>query len=238
MQRLDRILSEAGVASRKELRAIIRAGRAAVNGAVVTDESRKFDETVVCVTVDGEPVRLRGPVLIMLHKPAGYLTAADDPKAKTVMELVPEVYRKLGVMPVGRLDKDTEGLLLLTNDGELTHRLLSPRYHVHKRYLARVDGDLSPADVSAFAAGMTLPDGLACLPAGLELLPQPRTCIVTLREGKFHQVKRMLAACGAPVLYLKRLSMGPLTLPDDLPPGAYRLLTDEEISALYRVCAM
>ena len=124
MQRLDRILSEAGVASRKELRAIIRAGRAAVNGAVVTDESRKFDETVVCVTVDGEPVRLRGPVLIMLHKPAGYLTAADDPKAKTVMELVPEVYRKLGVMPVGRLDKDTEGLLLLTNDGDLAHRIL------------------------------------------------------------------------------------------------------------------
>ena len=101
-----------------------------------------------------------------------------------------------------------------------------------------MDGDLSPVDVSAFAAGMTLPDGLVCLPAGLELLPQPRICIVTLREGKFHQVKRMLAACGAPVLYLKRLSMGPLTLPDDLLPGAYRLLTDEEISALYRVCAM
>ena len=140
MQRLDRILSEAGVASRKELRAIIRAGRAAVNGAVVTDESRKFDETVVCVTVDGEPVRLRGPVLIMLHKPAGYLTAADDPKAKTVMELVPEVYRKLGVMPVGRLDKDTEGLLLLTNDGDLAHRILSPRHGVWKRYYAEHEG--------------------------------------------------------------------------------------------------
>ena len=117
MQRLDRILSEAGVASRKELRAIIRAGRVSVDGAVVTDESLKFDETAVRVTVDGSPVRLRGPVLIMLNKPAGYLTAADDPKAKTVMELVPEQYRKLGVMPVGRLDKDTEGLLLLTNDG-------------------------------------------------------------------------------------------------------------------------
>ena len=155
-----------------------------------------------------------------------------------MLELLPPELRRIDLAPVGRLDKDTEGLLLLTNDGELTHRLLSPRYHVDKRYLARVDGDLSPADVSAFAAGMTLPDGLVCLPAGLELLSQPRTCIVTLREGKFHQVKRMLAACGAPVLYLKRLSMGPLTLPDDLPPGAYRLLTDEEISALYRVCAM
>ena len=123
MQRLDRILSEAGVASRKELRAMIRAGRVTVDGAAVTDESRKFDETAVRVTVDGSPVRLRGPVLILLHKPAGYLTAADDPKAKTVMDLVPEAYRKLGVMPVGRLDKDTEGLLLLTNDGDLAHRI-------------------------------------------------------------------------------------------------------------------
>ena len=128
MQRLDRILSEAGVASRKELRAMIRAGRVTVDGAAVTDESRKFDETAVRVTVDGSPVRLRGPVLILLHKPAGYLTAADDPKAKTVMDLVPEAYRKLGVMPVGRLDKDTEGLLLLTNDGDLAHRILSPRH--------------------------------------------------------------------------------------------------------------
>ena len=134
MQRLDRILSEAGVASRKELRAMIRAGRVTVDGAAVTDESRKFDETAVCVTVDGSPVRLRGPVLILLHKPAGYLTAADDPKAKTVMDLVPEAYRKLGVMPVGRLDKDTEGLLLLTNDGDLAHRILSPRHGVWKRY--------------------------------------------------------------------------------------------------------
>ena len=136
MQRLDRILSEAGVASRKELRAMIRAGRVTVDGAAVTDESRKFDETAVRVTVDGSPVRLRGPVLILLHKPAGYLTAADDPKAKTVMDLVPEAYRKLGVMPVGRLDKDTEGLLLLTNDGDLAHRILSPRHGVWKRYYA------------------------------------------------------------------------------------------------------
>ena len=136
MQRLDRILSEAGVASRKELRAIIRAGRVTADGAVVTDESRKFDEAAVHIAVDSQPVRLRGPVLIMLHKPAGYLTAADDPKAKTVMELVPDEYRRLGVMPVGRLDKDTEGLLLLTNDGDLAHRILSPRHGVWKRYYA------------------------------------------------------------------------------------------------------
>ena len=128
-------------------------------------------------------------------------------------------------------------MLLLTNDGELAHRLLSPKYHVDKRYLARVDGELSATDAEAFARGMTLGDGLECLPAGLELLPG-HACIVTLREGKFHQVKRMLAARGAPVLYLKRLSMGPLVLEDSLAAGAYRLLRAEEILALYRVCGL
>ena len=156
------------------------------------------------------------------------LTATEDRRQPTVLELLPPELRRIDLAPVGRLDKDTEGLLLLTNDGELTHRLLSPRYHVDKRYLARVDGDLSPADVSAFAAGMTLPDGLVCLPAGLELLPQPRTCIVTLREGKFHQVKRMTEAVGKKVVYLKRISMGVLTLPDDLKKGECRQLTAEE----------
>ena len=174
MQRLDRILSEAGVASRKELRAMIRAGRVTVDGAAVTDESRKFDETAVRVTVDGTPVRLRGPVLIMLNKPAGYLTAADDPKAKTVMELVPDEYRRLGVMPVGRLDKDTEGLLLLTNDGDLAHRILSPRHGVWKRYYAEHEGQTGAEDVRAFEQGLVLADGLHCLPARLTPLPGGR----------------------------------------------------------------
>ena len=173
----------------------------------------------------------------MLHKPAGVLTATEDRKQPTVLDLLPPELRRIGLAPVGRLDKDTEGLLLLTNDGELAHRLLSPKYHVEKRYFARVDGELSAADTEAFARGMTLGDGLECLPAGLEVLPD-RVCIVTLREGKFHQVKRMLAARGAPVLYLKRLSMGPLTLDDSLAAGAYRLLRAEEILALYRACGL
>ena len=185
MQRLDRILSEAGVASRKELRAMIRAGRVTVDGAAVTDESRKFDETAVRVTVDGSPVRLRGPVLILLHKPAGYLTAADDPKAKSIMDLVPEAYRKLGVMPVGRLDKDTEGLLLLTNDGDLAHRILSPRHGVWKRYYAEHEGTAGPADVRAFEAGLVLADGLHCLPAKLTPLGPGRS-VVEVQEGKYH----------------------------------------------------
>lgn len=237
MERLDKLLAGTGRWSRREVKELVRRGQVRVDGVIAATAEQKIDPSAA-VTVAGETVALGGCTYLLLHKPAGVLTATEDRRQPTVLELLPPELRRIDLAPVGRLDKDTEGLLLLTNDGELTHRLLSPRYHVDKRYLARVDGDLSPADVSAFAAGMTLPDGLVCLPAGLELLPQPRTCIVTLREGKFHQVKRMLAACGAPVLYLKRLSMGPLTLPDDLPPGAYRLLTDEEISALYRVCAM
>ena len=231
MQRLDKILSSAGAGSRKELRAAIRAGRVRVNGEVCCDESAKFDEQAAEITLDGEAVELLRPALILLNKPAGYLTAADDPRQKTVMELIPERYRKFGVMPVGRLDKDTEGLLLLTNDGQLAHRLLSPKSHVDKVYYARVDGALEPGDIAAFAAGMTLGDGLACLPAGLEIL-SPTEALVTLREGKFHQVKRMLAARGKPVLYLKRLSMGRLRLDPALAPGAWRMLTEEERSAL------
>lgn len=237
MERLDKLLAATGRWSRKQAKALVKQGRVLVAGQLPQGPEDKVEEGTT-VTVDGRPIVTQRYVYLMLHKPAGVISSTQDPREKTVIDLLPRDLRRLDLFPVGRLDKDTEGLLLLTNDGELTHRFLSPRYHVDKRYLARVDGDLSPADVSAFAAGMTLADGLVCLPAGLELLPQPRTCIVTLREGKFHQVKRMLAACGAPVLYLKRLSMGPLTLPDDLPPGAYRLLTDEEISALYRVCAM
>lgn len=238
MMRLQKFLALSGVASRRNSEKLIADGHVAVNGKVITEMGVQVDESADVVTVDGKVCKIQEEKhYLAYNKPMGEVTTVTDPEGRpTVMDKFRDYPVRL--YPVGRLDYDSEGLLLLTNDGELTHRLLSPRYHVDKRYLARVDGDLSPADVSAFAAGMTLPDGLVCLPAGLELLPQPRTCIVTLREGKFHQVKRMLAACGAPVLYLKRLSMGPLTLPDDLPPGAYRLLTDEEISALYRVCAM
>ena len=168
---------------------------------------------------------------VMLHKPAGVLSATEDTRQQTVLDLLPPELRRRSLSPVGRLDKDTEGLLLLTNDGALAHRLLAPRSHVDKVYYARVEGALEPADAAAFAAGMTLGDGLECLPAGLEIL-SPWECLVTLREGKFHQVKRMLAARGKPVTYLKRLSMGPLRLDPELAPGAFRMLTAEEKKAL------
>lgn len=235
MERLDKLLAGTGKWSRREVKALVRQGLVRVDGRLAASAEDKLDPAAAIVTVAGETISLRRFTYVMLHKPAGVLTATEDRKQPTVLDLLPPELRRIGLAPVGRLDKDTEGLLLLTNDGELAHRMLSPKYHVDKRYLARVDGELSAADTEAFARGMTLGGGLECLPAGLEVLPD-RVCIVTLREGKFHQVKRMLAARGAPVLYLKRLSMGPLTLDDSLAAGGYRLLRAEEISALYRVC--
>ena len=171
----------------------------------------------------------------MLYKPRGLLTAKRDARRETVMSCFPEALREM-LHPVGRLDRDTEGLLLLTDDGELAHALLSPKKHVDKVYYARVSGRLTPEDCAAFEAGMTLGDGLECLPAGLEILAAGETseCLVTLREGKFHQVKRMLAARGKPVEYLKRLSMGSLRLDDTLAPGEFRLLTAAEEAQLQR----
>lgn len=237
MERLDKLLAGTGKWSRREVKALVRQGLVRVDGRLAASAEDKLDPAAAIITVAGETVALHRFTYVLLHKPAGVLTATEDRKQPTVLDLLPPELRRNGLAPVGRLDKDTEGLLLLTNDGELAHRLLSPKYHVDKRYLARVDGELSAADTEAFARGMTLGDGLECLPAGLEVLPD-RVCIVTLREGKFHQVKRMLAARGAPVLYLKRLSMGPLTLDDSLAAGAYRLLRAEEILALYRACGL
>ena len=237
MERLDKLLAGTGKWSRREVKALVRQGLVRVDGRLAASAEDKLDPAAAIITVAGETISLCRFTYVMLHKPAGVLTATEDRKQTTVLDLLPPELRRIGLAPVGRLDKDTEGLLLLTNDGELAHRLLSPKYHVDKRYLARVDGELSAADAEAFARGMTLGDGLECLPAGLEVLPD-RVCIVTLREGKFHQVKRMLAARGAPVLYLKRLSMGPLVLEDSLAAGAYRLLRAEEISALYRACGL
>ena len=238
MERLDKLLAATGCWSRREVKQLVRQGQVLVNGVPAASAEEKYDPASAAFTVCGQPLTLRRYTYVLLHKPAGVLTATEDRRQPTVLELLPPELRRIDLAPVGRLDKDTEGLLLLTNDGELAHRLLSPRYHVDKRYFARVEGTLSQKDAAAFAAGMTLGDGLKCLPAGLKLLPEAGSCIVTLREGKFHQVKRMLAARGAPVVYLKRLSMGPLTLERTLAPGAHRLLTAEEVAALYQACGM
>lgn len=237
MERLDKVLAGTGRWSRREVKLLVRQGLVRLNGAAAASAEEKCDPETAVITVNGETVVLRRFTYVLLHKPGGVLTATEDRRQETVMELLPQELRRVGLAPVGRLDKDTEGLLLLTNDGELTHRLLSPKYHVDKRYFARVDGHLTAAHAEAFAKGMTLGDGLKCLPARLEILPD-NGCIVTVREGKFHQVKRMLAACGAPVVYLKRLSMGPLVLGDELGRGEHRMLRDEEVAALYRTCGL
>lgn len=231
MERLDKIISATGKKSRREVREMVRQGRVLVDGKPAPAADMKVDPQTAVILLDGEPLGYEKFTYVMLHKPAGVLTATEDRRQETVLDLLPPELRRRALSPVGRLDKDTEGLLLLTNDGQLAHRLLSPKSHVDKVYYARVDGALEPGDIAAFAAGMTLGDGLECLPAGLEIL-SPTEALVTLREGKFHQVKRMLAARGKPVLYLKRLSMGRLLLDPALAPGAWRMLTEEERSAL------
>ena len=209
MQRLDKILSEAGVASRKELKLIIKAGRVSVDGRIVRAPEEKVEDAAV-IWMDGQPVEKRRRIVLMLHKPAGYVTSVED--------------------PVGRLDKDTEGLLLLTNDGELAHRMISPRCCVEKVYEAEHEGEASEEDVSAFAEGLVLRDGTRCRPAVLKPLG-PGKSRITLQEGKYHQVRRMMASRGLHVNYLKRVSEGQLHL-DALACGACRELSEDELSAL------
>lgn len=231
MERLDKILAATGRWSRREVKELVRQGRVAAAGRTVLRPEEKY-ELADDIRVDGESVRCERFTYIMMHKPGGLLSATEDKRQRTVLDLLPEHYQKQGMFPVGRLDKDTEGLLLLTNDGELAHRLLAPKSHVDKVYLARVEGRVQGRDVLAFEQGMTLDDGLECLSAGLEPLEDGSACLVTLREGKFHQVKRMLAHCGKPVVYLKRLSMGSLKLDESLPMGGWRELTQEELAGL------
>lgn len=233
MERLDKLLAGTGRWSRKEVKDLVRTGRVRVNGVLAGKPEDKHDPNDV-FTVDGEQIYCGRLVYLMMHKPGGVLSATEDARQKTVIDLLPEHLRRIGLFPVGRLDKDTEGLLLLTNDGPLGHELLAPKKHVDKTYYVRVDGELNSADAEAFRAGMTLEDGYVCLSAGLELLEKQDEAIVTLREGKYHQIKRMLAVRGKPVIYLKRLTMGPLSLDENLELGQWRELTEVEKKALGR----
>ena len=233
MERLDKLLAGTGRWSRKEVKELVRTGRVLVNGKRASKPEDKFSEQDIFV-VNGETVSCGGLIYLMMNKPAGYISATEDPKQKTVLDLLPEHLRKVGLCPGGRLDKDTEGLLFLTNDGPLAHELLAPKKHVDKTYFVRVDGALNREDVEAFAAGLTLEDGYTCLSAGLERLEKEDEGIVTLREGKYHQIKRMLAVRGKPVIYLKRLTMGPLALDGNLALGQWRELTAQEIKLLGR----
>lgn len=230
MERLDKLLASTGRWSRREVKGLIREGRVLVDGAPAGGGERKLDPRQADVRVDGEAVAFCAFTYVMLHKPAGVLSATEDPRQETVLDLLPEYLRRRGLFPVGRLDRDTEGLLLLTDDGALAHRLLAPKKHVDKRYYARLDGPMDAADQAAFQAGIVLSGGVRCMPAELELLGDGSEVLVTLHEGKFHQIKRMAASRGVAVCYLKRLSMGPLELDETLPRGGWRFLTAEEVA--------
>ena len=228
MQRLDKCLADSGAGTRSQVKAILKAGRVTLDGVTVTDPSRKIDPETSVLCLDGEPLGGKQRILIMLHKPAGYVTATEDAREKTVMELLPPEYRRAN--PVGRLDKETEGLLLFTDDGNLLHRLISPKKRVAKVYYARHEGQAGEADVKAFSEGLTLRDGTNCLPAILTPMG-PGESRITVFEGKYHQVRRMMASRGMTVTYLRREQEGPLSL-GNLPMGQVRPLTDTEIDKL------
>ena len=225
--RLDKLIAGAGLSTRSEAKSIIRAGRVRVDGETVTDPAAHCS-TDSEVLLDGQRVVWQAYLYLMMNKPAGYLSVTEDPRAPTVLELLPPELRRRNLSPAGRLDKDSEGLLLLTSDGDFCHRVISPRSGIEKEYYIEVDRPFPPGAEAMFASGAVLEDGEVCLPARLEPSADRRSARVFLREGKYHQVKRMSIAAGTRVKYLKRLSVGGVALDEGLAPGAYRELTAEE----------
>ena len=230
MERLDKFLCDCGVGTRSQVKVILKSGAVTVDGMPERDNGRKVDPQKQTICLNGERLGKAGRVVVMLNKPAGFVTATEDAKEPTVMELLPKDMRHLDLKPVGRLDKATEGLLLFTNDGDLLHRLISPKKEVPKIYYAQHEGTAGEADVAAFAEGLILGDGTRCLPAKLEPIG-PGESFITVCEGKYHQVRRMMASRGMHVNYLERRQEGNLTL-GDLERGQVKILTDGQIEEL------
>lgn len=235
--RLDKFLADAGIGTRSEIKAYIKKGMVQVNRHPVTRPEQKIDSVTDTILFKGQPIEMSDFEYYILNKPAGYVSATKDNTAPTVLQLVHSARKDL--FPVGRLDKDTEGLLLITNDGALSHRLLSPRYHVPKTYYAEIDGIMTEQDIEAFQKGIEIgeEDLDTALPAILKIVETNHQkaaskVLITITEGKYHQVKRMVHACGKEVTYLKRISFGTLTLPEDLQSGTSRPLTKEELESL------
>ncbi|MER1987629.1 MAG: pseudouridine synthase [Solibacillus sp.] len=232
--RLDKLLANMGYGSRKEVKILLKQQEVLVDGVVAKDSSMHVDPDKQQVTVFGERVEYTEFIYLMMNKPPGVISATEDKHDQTVIDLLDPLAQHFEPFPVGRLDKDTEGLLLLTNDGQLTHNLLSPKKHVPKTYYADIEGEVTEADIEAMRAGVTLDDGYETKPGELVILEAgPMSKIeLTIQEGKFHQVKRMFEAVGKKVVYLKRLSMGSLVLDEELELGDYRELTKEELEQL------
>lgn len=232
--RLDKVLAHIGYGSRKEVQKLIKNKKVTVDGKVVIKSEANVQPKSQVICVLGEAIDYQEFYYYLLNKPAGYISATEDPSDETVIDLLEQMDRNKELFPVGRLDKDTEGLLVLTNDGKLAHDLLSPKKHVEKTYYARVKGKMVPEDIDIFAEGMTLKDGTTYRPGKLEILSSGdmSEIYVTIQEGKFHQVKKMVQYVGKEVVYLKRIQMGQLKLPEDLEVGDYRQLTFDELTAL------
>ena len=233
MERLDKFLCDSGAGTRSQVKMILKAGRVTVDGKVEKDNSKKIDPATQAVTLDGEVLGGKRRTVVMLNKPAGFVTATEDPVERTVMELLPDTMKHLDLKPVGRLDKATEGLLLFTNDGDLLHRLISPKKAVPKVYYAKHEGTATQEDVEVFQQGITLRDGTVCLPAKLVSLGGGES-LITVCEGKYHQVRRMMASRNMTVTYLERREEGSLSL-GNLPRGQVRELTEAEIQSLEEI---
>jgi 16S rRNA pseudouridine516 synthase len=232
--RIDKMLANIGYGSRKEVKQLLKSGAVKVDDVVVKDPKQHVDTSIQTVTLNGDTIEYKEFIYLMMNKPQGVLSATEDSNTDTVIDLLELEDQVYEPFPVGRLDKDTEGLLLITNDGQLAHRLLSPKKHVPKTYFAVIDGEVTEDDIRSFANGVTLDDGYETKPGDLKIIKSGiRSDIeLTITEGKFHQVKRMFEAVGKRVVYLKRISMGPLPLDETLELGEYRELTDEEVELL------
>ncbi|EGD52015.1 pseudouridine synthase [Thermoanaerobacter ethanolicus JW 200] len=233
--RIDKLLSNIGIGTRKEVKKFIKEGLVLVNGNTVKDAGLIVDTESDEILFDGEKINYKEFIYIMINKPKGVISATYDEVEKTVIDLLPQELKARNPFPVGRLDKDTEGLLLITNDGDLAHQLLSPKKNVIKKYYAEILGFVNESDIKAFNEGIILEDGYKTLPANLEILfssSDVSKVYVYIREGKYHQIKRMFESVGKKVIYLKRLAMDNLTLDENLKPGEWRELSEKELSFL------
>lgn len=231
MERLDKILASQGTLSRRDVKEIIKKGRVTLNGTVVRDSAVKVDLNVDTVTIDGEQITLKKHIYIMMNKPQGVISASDSENDETVVDLVPDELFRKGLFPAGRLDKDTTGFVLITDDGEFAHKILSPKNHIFKTYLARLEHKLTASDIEKLEKGITLSDGTILKEAKVEIVENTETPLIKIMicEGKYHQVKRMFAATGNKVIALHRSKMGDLDLDPQLKPGECREITPEEL---------
>lgn len=235
MERLDKILSNLGHGTRKEVKGLLKKGRVEVDGIIASDSAMKVDPDKAIIKVDGEEIRYRKNIYLIMNKPAGVISATVDNHDETVIDLIDEQYHSFKPFPIGRLDKDTVGLLLITNDGELNHKLIAPKNHVDKVYYAEINKFIDAADIATFKKGVVIDDGYKCMPAILKVLNADENgseVMITIQEGKFHQVKRMFESVDKKVVFLRRTSFGPLKLDENLAEGQYRELSEEELNSL------